>query len=83
MLILKLIYGMIESYLTCYDLFSTKLSYLGFKLNPYEQCIVNKLINEHQCTIICFVDDNKVSHMDDNVNSMIAEKIEETFGKIS
>ena len=29
------------------------------------------------------MDDNKVSHMDDNVNSIIADNIEETFGKLS
>ena len=29
------------------------------------------------------MDDNKVSHMDDNVNSMVADNIEEKFGKLS
>ena len=28
------------------------------------------------------MDDNKVSHMDDNVNSMISDKIGEKFGKL-
>ena len=41
------------------------------------------MINENQCTIGWFVDDNKVSHMDDNVNSMIADKIKEKFEKLS
>ena len=51
MLILKAIYGMIESDIIWYDLLSTTLSYLGLKRNPYEQCIAHKLIDEHQCTI--------------------------------
>ena len=50
-LILKEIYGMIESSLVWYDFFSTTQPDLGFKINPYERCISNKLINEHQCTI--------------------------------
>ena len=83
MLILKAIYGMIEIALLWYDLFSTIILGLGFKLNPYERCISNKFIDEHQCTIRWFVDDNKVSHMGDNVNSMLADNIEENFGKIS
>ena len=29
------------------------------------------------------MEDNKVSHMDDNVNSMIADKIEGNFGNLS
>ena len=56
---------------------------LGFKINQYEPCIAKIIINEHQCTIGWFVDDNKVSHMYENVNSMIADKIEENFGKLS
>ena len=48
MLILKAIYGMIDSALLWYDFFSTILSDLGFKLNPYEKCITNKVIDEHQ-----------------------------------
>ena len=39
------IYGMIESDLIWYDLLSTILSDLGFKLNPYEKSIANKVID--------------------------------------
>ena len=74
---------MVESDLIWYDFFSKTLSDLGFKLNPYERCIENKLIYEHQCTIGWFVDKNKVSHMENNVNSTIAENIEEKIGKLS
>ena len=79
-LILKEIYGMIDSALLWYDLFSTTLLDLEFKLNPYERCIINKLIDEQKFPIGWFVGDNKVSHMDYNVNSMIADKIEEILG---
>ena len=71
-LILKAIYRMIESALLWYYLFATTLLDLGFKINRYEQCIANKVMDEKQCTIGWFVDDKKVSHMDENVNSMIA-----------
>ena len=79
-LILKSVYGIIESALLWYDFFSTTLSDLGLKLNPYERCIANKIIYENQCTTRLFVDDNKVSHMDDSVKSMITDKIEEKLG---
>ena len=49
----------------------------------HERCIENKFIDEHQCNIRWFLGDNKVSHMDDNVNSIIADNIEENFGKLS
>ena len=54
-LILNSIYGIIESALLWYYLFSATLSYLGFKLNTYEQFIANKVFYEHQCTIGWFV----------------------------
>ena len=82
MQILKALYGGIYIALSWYELFSATLLYFGFKLNPYECCIANKMINENQCNIIWSVDDNKVSHMYDSVNSMIVDKIEDNFGKL-
>ena len=40
---------------------------MGFKLNPYDACVANKTINGKQCTIVWYVDDNKISHVDANV----------------
>ena len=80
MLILKAIYGMIKSALLWYDLFYTILSDLGFKLNPHERSITNKVTNEHQFNIWWFVDDSRVSHMDYSVNSIISDNIEENLG---
>ena len=65
---LRSIYGMIESALLWYELFTTSLSYLRLKLNPYERCIANKVINKNQCTIGWFIYDNKFSQMDDLIN---------------
>ena len=73
---------MIHSALLWHELFSTTLSYLGFKINPYEHCIANKMINENQCTIGWFIYYNKISHMNDSVNSMITDKIEEKFRRL-
>ena len=44
-LISKAIYGMIKSALLWYELISTTLFYSGFKLNPHEQWIANKVID--------------------------------------
>ena len=82
-LVLKEIYGMIESALLWYNFFSATLSYLVFKINLYERCIEKKLVDEHQCTIGWFVEDDKVSHMYENFNSMIADKIEGGIGNLS
>ena len=54
-----------------------------FKLNLYERWIANKIIDENQCAIVFFIDDNKVLHMEDNVNPMIADNIEDKFVNLS
>ena len=81
--VLKAIYGMIESALRWYELFFTgTLCRMGFELNPYDRCVANKMIDGSQCTVGWYVDDNKVSHMSDKVNSMIVDALEEHFGKL-
>ena len=43
---------------------------IGFVLNPYDKCIANKTINGSQCTIVFYVDDNKISQRFMMVTSM-------------
>jgi KUP system potassium uptake protein len=56
---------------------------MGFKLNPYDPCVANKTINGKQCTIVWYVDDNKISHVDYDVVSDIINRIEKRFGKMT
>ena len=35
---------------------------IGFKLNPYDPCVANKIVHGKQLTIAWHVDDLKVSH---------------------
>ena len=55
---------------------------MGFTINPYDRWIANKEINGHQCTIVWYVDDVKVSHHDENTVKDIIKKIEENFGEM-
>lgn len=52
----------------------------GFERNPYDYCVANKIINEKQATVVWYVDDLKISHVDEQVVSMILEKISDEFG---
>jgi hypothetical protein len=40
-------------------------------------------VDDKQCTVCWYVNDNKVSHVDDNINDMIVDKVEEKFGKLA
>ena len=80
---LKALYGSVKAALIWYTLFSTVLKEMGFKLNPYDKCVANQMIEESQCTIIWYVDDNKISHISAKVVDEILAKIEKRFRKLT
>jgi hypothetical protein len=45
--------------------------------------VANKIIDGKQCTIAWYVDDNKISHADDNVVTNIIKTIEGRLGKMT
>ena len=55
----------------------------GFELNPYDPCVANKTIAGKQCTIMWYVDDCKISHVDEEVVLSVIHKLEDRFGKMS
>ena len=80
--VLQAIYGCIESALLWYNLFSRNLENMGFELNPHDKCVANKMIMGKQCTITWYVDDNKISHVNEKVLTMVLDKIEDHVGKL-
>jgi hypothetical protein len=80
--ILRAIYGCIESAMLWYNLYSSTLEGMGFKLNPYDKCVANKMIDGKQCTIVFYVDDNKLSHKDPKVVTTVMKEIEKHFGEL-
>ena len=54
----------------------------GFQLNPHDKCVANKIINGKQCTIVWYVDDNKVSHVNKDVVTDIIEILKVHFGDL-
>jgi hypothetical protein len=60
----KAMYGLLRSALLFYRKLVGELESAGFKLNPYDPCVANKMINGKQMTVCWHVDDLKVSHID-------------------
>ena len=81
--ILKALYGMIESALLWYSLYTEILQSEGFELNPYDRCVANKVINGKQCTLGWYVDDNFLSHEDTKVVDEVIEMVESHFPGLS
>ena len=81
--ILQAIYGCIESALRWYELYSETLEKEGFVINPYDRCVANKEIDGKQCTIVWYVDDNKVSHVDPLVVTDVINTMKTHFGELT
>ena len=56
---------------------------MGFVLNPYDMCVANKTINGKQCTVTWYVDDNKISHVEQEVADDIVAKIGKRFPELT
>ena len=79
--LLKALYGTMRAARLFWEKLSAKLLEQGFVPNPYDSCVVNKMINGKQCTIIWHVDDLKISHVDSKVVDQIIAMLDAEFGK--
>ena len=52
-------------------------------MNPYDPCVANAQIKGSQCTIVWYVDDNKISHKDPSVVNDMIQCIEAKFGPMT
>ena len=52
----------------------------GFKINSHNTCVANKTINGKQCTIVWYMDDIKVLHIDKLVVIKVMDVIADKSG---
>jgi hypothetical protein len=62
------LYGLIISSLLYYKKFKKDIESIGFKVNPYDPCVANRIVKGKQHTVTWHVDDLKSSHVDPKVN---------------
>ena len=54
---------------------------MGFVINPYDPCAVNKMINGAQITIRWHVDDLMISHVSQDKIMKVVQGIKEIYGE--
>ena len=79
----KALYGCLQSVILWYITFKNCLEHLDFKLNSYNPCVANKMINGEQCTICWYVDESKISHVDSKTVDWVIDNIEKQLGKLT
>ena len=73
---------LVSAMLSYHKLTEALLSY-NFELNPYNPCMVNKMVNSEQLTVWWHVDDLKSSHINPKVNDKFLQWIKDMFGQLS
>ena len=56
---------------------------MDYQRNEYNWCVMNKIINKNQCTILWHVDDLNTSHVNPAVISRVLADIDAEYGKIA
>ena len=83
LIVVRSIYGCVESSLILHELFSSTIKQHGFKINPNDRCVANKSVNGKQCTIAFDLNDNKISHVEHEVVTSVIDIIKEYFSDLT
>ena len=78
----KSLYGCLKSALLFYKKLVGDLEAYGFKINPYDPCVVNKMIGRKHLTVCCHVDDLKISCVDANEVTKMIQWIKSEYGEM-
>ncbi len=76
----KAIYGTMNAALLAYEKLAKLFWSWGFKMNPYDACLWNKMVNENQFTIVLHIDDLLLSHKNPNIVTLYIRKLQQEYG---
>ena len=80
--LLKALYGTIKAVKLFWEKMTNHLvKDWGFTINPYDSCVVNKMINGKQCMIVWHVNDLKISHVSEEIVDNVIEMVNHVFGE--
>ena len=79
----KAIYGTMNAALLAYKKLAKLFRSWGFKMNPYDACVWNKIINGKQFTIVFHIDDLLLSHLNPNIVTLYIRKLQKEYGSLA
>ena len=77
------LYVCTESSILGYNIFTNTIKKMNSNINPYDKCLAHKIVDYKQFTILWYVADKKLYHVDSKVNDNILKKIKCHFGYLS
>jgi hypothetical protein len=79
--LLKALYGTMRAARLFWEQLSKQLVDWGFTPNPYDSCVVNKMVDGKQLTVAWHVDDLKILHVSAKVVDDLIADLDSKFGK--
>jgi hypothetical protein len=79
--LIKALYGTMRAARPFWERLSKQLADWGFTPNPYDSCVVNKMVNGKQLTVVWHVDDLKILHVSTKVVDDLIANLDSEFGK--
>jgi hypothetical protein len=76
----KALYGMMKSALLFYRKLISELKGMGFEVNPYDPCVVNKMVNGSQMMVRWHVDDLMISHTNNEAIPQFLRMLKDIYG---
>ena len=81
--LIKAMHDCLKSARLFWEHVSMFLAKMGFDLNRYDSCVVNKIVDGTICIVAWHVDDLKISHKSKTVVHDVINKLEEAYVKIT
>ena len=79
---LNALYGIMKAALLFYIKFVKNIKSIGFELNPYDQCVANKIVDGAQLTVVWQVNDLNGSHVDARVVTRMSVWLKNTYERL-
>ena len=76
---MNVIYGTMVASLLYYKNFCKSLIACGFKLNPYDRCVSNRMVNGKHQMVCWHVDNFKISHVEIKVDADLIKILKEEY----
>ena len=77
----KALYGTLSASMLFWKDLTGHLLRDGFVPNPYDSCVMNKVVDGLQCTVLWHVDDLKISHVNASVCEKVVDLLNVRYGK--
>ena len=78
----KALYGCVQSAKLWYDHLTSTIKRFGFKANDYDPCVLNKIVNGKQITVVIYVDDLLITCKDEKTLNDFVKDLESVFKEV-